>query len=90
MNNTENKAEDGFTICLMDLKEKKVGCVLLQAAYGGDRVLPMQIGTEHWFLAPTENMQLFKIPNSEIPKIIKGFKKISKKNGTTNKTEINS
>lgn len=61
------------TILLMDLKKGQVGCVLLQAVYGGNSSLVSKIDSKHWFLSPTEDMKLYKIPNSEIPGIIEAF-----------------
>ncbi len=64
---------------LADLKLKKVGCVLLQAIYGGDRGLATRIGNEHWFLSPTEDMKLYEIPEEQCKEIIEGFQKMSNK-----------
>lgn len=70
------ESED-HVICLMDLTVKKVGCVLLQAAYGCDRDLALKINTDRWFLAPTEHMIIYKIKKSDIPGLINKFNNLS-------------
>ncbi len=70
------ESED-HVICLMDLTVKKVGCVLLQAAYGCDRNMVHLINTDRWFLAPTEHMSIYKIKKSDIPGIINKFNNLS-------------
>lgn len=68
---------EDHVICIMDLTVKKVGCVLLQAAYGCDRDLAHKINTDRWLLAPSENMRIYKIKKSDIPGIIKKFNNLS-------------
>lgn len=68
-----------FTFCLFDLKLKKVGCVLLQAAGGGNSQLAQQINTDRWLLAPTDDMVLYKIPKNKIPDIVALFNSIKDK-----------
>ena len=55
----------GPTTILVDIEEKKVGCVILQAALGGNRNIAMNIKTERWFLAPTKNMKVYTLKNKE-------------------------
>lgn len=74
------EGEEDHMLCLFDLVEKKVGCVLLQAAFGGSNYIPNNVDTHHWFLAPTPNMKLYKIPMSQVPQIIEQMRK----NGNSN------
>lgn len=47
---------------LVDLERKQVGCVLLQAVYGGDSHTPAYHAFNHdvWFVAPTPNMRMIR------------------------------
>lgn len=59
---------------LFDIKERKIGCVLLQAAFRGDSHLPSQIDTKHWFVAPTDNMKLYNMSVEQKKQLIDDFK----------------
>lgn len=61
----------------VDIKEKKVGCVLLQAAYGTDyhsinfaALFPPQT----WLLAPTPDLIVYSIAREDIEKFSRYLK----------------
>ncbi len=62
-------------VFLADLEKKMIGCVLLQAAFGGNSSIVHQVNTDKWFLAPTDNMKLYRIPRDKesIDKVVNFF-----------------
>lgn len=84
--------EEEHIQCLMDINLKKVGCPILQAAFMGSREICMNVNTECWFLAPTPDMKMYKIPVRKIPEIIAQLNKFhrnelkNKNNGNDNST----
>lgn len=65
-------AEDEVIFCA-DTSVGKIGCVLLQAAYGGSSALAHQVGTDRWLLAPTPNLRVYRAKKTDIPRIIQFF-----------------
>lgn len=56
-----NTAHTETIVLLVDMKTKRPGCVLLQAACGGDTYKLQQFfDARHWVLAPTKDMQLIR------------------------------
>ncbi len=64
--NQENKTR----LVLLDIEQKKVGCVLLQAIYGGDRGITNRIDSRSWFTAPTETMKLYRVKEEDVEPLI--------------------
>lgn len=54
-----------------DIKQRKVGCVLLQVAMGGSSVIAQQIPIEDWLLAPTPDLQVYRLTDDEVAQLIK-------------------
>lgn len=50
---------------------KRPGCVLIQAALGGDSRLASEFETKYWLLAPTDNMAVFEVTPEQMKKLIK-------------------
>lgn len=59
---------------LFDVQEMKVGCVLLQAVYGGDRNICVDLDTQYWFLHPTPNMKLYEVTPEQRKMLIEKVK----------------
>lgn len=59
---------------LFDMKLKKIGCVLLQAAVGGDTWLPSMIDNQHWLLSPTPDLRLYSMTREQKIKLVEHFK----------------
>lgn len=53
-----------------DIQRRKVGCVLLQAAMGGDSALAKRIPTEDWLTAPTPDLQVYRLTDEEAEKLV--------------------
>ena len=53
-----------------DIEKRKVGCVLLQAVYGGDSQLAQQIPVEDWLIAPSPGLQLYRLTDDEATKLV--------------------
>lgn len=63
--------EEKITL-LIDPVEKKVGCVMLQAAYGSDYQsinFDILFPVETWLIHPTENLQLYSITLADVEKL---------------------
>lgn len=43
---------------VVDVQTKQVGCVLLQALYGGSSAVASMFDTRHWVLAPNDNLRI--------------------------------
>lgn len=54
-----------------DLTLKKVGCVLLQAVYGGDSRIAHRIGNEHWLFAPTADLRVYELTDDQVEQLVK-------------------
>jgi hypothetical protein len=50
---------------------KRPGCVLIQAALGGDIHLTSEFETKYWLLAPTPDMRVFEVTPEQMKKLIK-------------------
>lgn len=61
-----------------DMKQKKVGCVLLQATLGGSSVAAQMFDTEDWLLAPTPDLKLYDLPDDRLEEVIKITKEARK------------
>lgn len=48
-----------------DVKLRRPGCALLQAALGCDPALASAFPTDTWLLAPTDDLKVYPIPNDE-------------------------
>lgn len=53
-----------------DVTLKKVGCVLLQAAMGGDSALASDIDTEAWLFTPTPGLRLYRLSDDEATALV--------------------
>lgn len=40
-------------------EQKKIACVLLQAVFGGDSIVPQAFDTKHWAVSPLPNPKPF-------------------------------
>jgi hypothetical protein len=58
------------TVLLYDATLKKVGCVLLQAVYGGDGAIAQRIDNDDWFLAPTKDMRLYRLTRAQADQLV--------------------
>jgi hypothetical protein len=58
-------------VLVYDLKLKRPGCALLQAALGGSGGMANQFPTEHWLLAPTPDLKPYKISDEELAQVIR-------------------
>lgn len=45
---------------VIDVKQRRPGCVLLQAALGGDSGIVSTFPADSWLLAPTDDMRLIE------------------------------
>jgi hypothetical protein len=54
-----------------DIKERKVGCVLLQAAMGGDSALANRIPNEYWLINPTPGLQVYRLTDDEAEQLVR-------------------
>lgn len=53
-----------------DLSQGKVGCVLLQAAMGGDARIASRIDTKDWLLAPTPNLRVYAMTDEQVEQLV--------------------
>ena len=53
-----------------DVELMRPGCVILQAALGGDRFLAHRFPTESWLLAPTPNLKVYEVTEEQVPLLI--------------------
>ncbi len=60
-----------------DLKLRRPGCVLLQAALGGSAGMANNFPTEHWLLAPTPDMKVYNISDEELAGVIKYHRRLA-------------
>lgn len=51
---------------LFDIKQMKVGCPLLQIAFGGSAGICRDFPSETWFISPTEDMKLYGVTDREL------------------------
>lgn len=63
---------------LFDIKEMKPGCVLLQAVAGCDSAIANRFRSEHWLLAPTDDLKVYTVTDSELDQLVK---KVDRKHG---------
>lgn len=54
-----------------DIKEMKPGCVLLQASMGCDSSLSHHFDTKHWLLAPTPDLRVYEVSDSQLKELIR-------------------
>lgn len=54
-----------------DIKEMKIGCVLLQATFGCDPKLADRFDTKHWLLAPTPDLKVYEINEDQLKQLEK-------------------
>lgn len=67
-----------------DVKLKRPGCVLLQAALGGDaHLVGRKFTHETWLLHPTDDLHVYEVTDDQLEKLVKitedGLKKGKKK-----------
>ncbi len=53
-----------------DVKLKKVGCSIVQAALGGDIPLADRFDTQDWELAPTPDMRVYEVSAGQLEELI--------------------
>ena len=58
-----------------DFKRMKVGCPLLQAAYGGCSRISQMFPIETWLLTPTKELQVFEISEEQLETLLKILEK---------------
>jgi hypothetical protein len=54
-----------------DIKLRKVGCVLLQAAMGGDPEIAKRIPNEDWLINTTPDLRLYNITPEEVEQLVR-------------------
>lgn len=54
-----------------DIKLLRPGCALLQAAMGGDPLIAYEFDTEHWLLAPTEDIRVYEVTRGQLKILVK-------------------
>jgi len=57
-------------VLVYDVKLKRVGCALLQAAMGGSPGIANEFPTEHWLLAPTPDLKPYSLSIEELKGVI--------------------
>lgn len=60
-----------------DLKLKRPGCALLQAAMGGSPGMANEFPTEHWLLAPSPDMKTYNISDEELASVIQYHRRLA-------------
>lgn len=63
-------------VLVYDMKLKRPGCALLQAALGGTGGMANQFPTEHWLLVPTPDMKTYKISDEELRDVIQYHRRL--------------
>lgn len=58
------------TVIAYDLKQRKIGCVLLQAVMGGDPVVAQKIPNEDWIFTPSPNLKLYRITGVQAEELV--------------------
>lgn len=53
-----------------DMRLRRPGCVLLQAAMGGDSHLAQRFPVESWLLAPTPDLKVFSVTEEQLQILI--------------------
>jgi len=53
-----------------DTHLKRPGCVLLQAALGGDIAAVNRFPVDSWLLAPTDNLRVYDIPTDLFDELV--------------------
>jgi hypothetical protein len=53
-----------------DVKLMRPGCVIIQAAFGGDRLLAQRFDPSTWLLAPSENLRLYEITPEQLDVLV--------------------
>ena len=54
-----------------DTKLFQPGCVLLQAAMGGDPALCHEFDTQDWLLAPTPDLKVYPVTDEQLKSLIR-------------------
>ena len=58
-------------VLVYDLKLKRPGCALLQAAMGGSPGVASSFPSEHWLISLTPDLKAYKISTEELADVIK-------------------
>ena len=53
-----------------DMKLRQPACVLLQVAMGGDPRLANRLPAECWLIAPTPDMKLYEIDETQFAEVV--------------------
>ncbi len=53
-----------------DTELMRPGCVLLQATFGCNPDLAHRFKTEHWLLAPTDNLKVYPVTESQLDQLV--------------------
>lgn len=56
---------------VFDMKLRRPGCVILQAAMGGDTRAANRLPAESWLVAPTDDMRVYEITEAELDQLAK-------------------
>ena len=63
-------------VLVYDVKLKRPGCVLLQAALGGSPGVANEFPTEHWLLAPTPDLKPYSLSIQELKDVIQYHRRL--------------
>jgi hypothetical protein len=64
-------------VLVYDIKLRRPGCALLQAALGGDPGMANSFPSEHWLLAPTPDMKTYNISDEQLRQVIKYHRELA-------------
>lgn len=58
-----------------DIRQMRPGCVLLQAAMGGDPFCAKQFDSETWLVFPTPDLHVYEVSDKQLQELIRRTKK---------------
>lgn len=61
-----------------DIEKRKVGCVLLQAALGGDPEIAKRIPNEDWVIDRTEGLRVYQLSDADVENLVAMHKGLPK------------
>jgi hypothetical protein len=64
-------------VLVYDMKLRRPGCALLQAALGGSAGAANRFPTEHWLLAPTPDLKPYQISDEQLAEVIRYHRKLA-------------
>lgn len=57
-----------------DIDQRKVGCVLLQVALGGDPDIAKRIPSEDWLVHMTPGLKVYRLTDAQVEQLVKMHK----------------